>query len=114
RCPRSQIALVKSIFPYIPIEAAPDAIEGIIHQIESKDIEKLVKHGDIIICRKTAPLVSLCIRLISQGIKATVKGKDIGESLKKDLEDIAKMPGYSFEFFNDAIASYKQAKALQY
>ena len=67
RCPRSHVAFVKKIFPYIPIEAAPDAIEGIIHQIESKDIEKLVKHGDIIIARKNAPLVSLCIRLIGQG-----------------------------------------------
>lgn len=114
RCPRSHIALVKSIFPYIPIEAAPDAIEGIIHQIESKDIEKLVKHGDIIICRKTAPLVSLCIRLISQGIKATVLGRDVGDFLKKELDQIAKLPGYSFKFFNDAVAQYREIKLQQY
>ncbi|MEH2184629.1 MAG: 3'-5' exonuclease [Nostoc sp.] len=114
RCPRSHIALVKSIFPYIPIEAAPDAIEGIIHQIESKDIEKLVKHGDIIIARKTAPLVSLCIRLISQGIKATVKGRDVGDFLKKELDQIAKLPGYSFKFFNDAVAQYREIKLQQY
>ncbi|NEU77653.1 UvrD-helicase domain-containing protein [Nostoc sp. UIC 10630] len=114
RCPRSHVALVKSIFPYIPIEAAPDAIEGIIHQIESKDIEKLVKHGDIIIARKNAPLVSLCIRLISQGIKATVLGRDVGDFLKKELDQIAKMPGYSFEFFNDAVAQYREIKFQQY
>lgn len=114
RCPRSHIALVKSIFPYIPIEAAPDATLGIIHQIESKDIEKLVKHGDIIICRKTAPLVSLCIRLISQGVKATVKGRDVGEFLKKELDQIAKLPGYSFKFFNDAVEQYRQIKLQQY
>lgn len=114
RCPRSHIALVKSIFPYIPIEAAPDAIEGIIHQIESKDIEKLVKHGDIIISRKTAPLVSLCIRLISQGIKATVLGRDVGDFLKKELDQIAKLPGYSFKFFNDAVAQYREIKLQQY
>nr|MDZ8061315.1 AAA family ATPase [Nostoc sp. EkiNYC01] len=114
RCPRSHIDLVKKIFPYIPIEPAPDAIEGIIHQIESKDIEKLVKHGDIIISRKTAPLVSLCIRLISQGIKATVKGRDVGDFLKKELDQIAKMPGYSFEFFNDAVAQYREIKLQQY
>ncbi|WP_375515966.1 UvrD-helicase domain-containing protein [uncultured Nostoc sp.] len=114
RCPRSHIALVKSIFPYIPIEAVPDAIEGIIHQIESKDIEKLVKHGDIIIARKTAPLVSLCIRLISQGVKATVKGRDVGDFLKKELDQIAKLPGYSFKFFNDAVAQYREIKLQQY
>lgn len=114
RCPRSHVALVKKIFPYIPIEAAPDAIEGIIHQIESKDIENLVKHGDIIISRKTAPLVSLCIRLISQGIKATVKGRDVGDFLKKELDQIAKLPGYNFQFFNDAVAQYREIKLQQY
>ena len=114
RCPRSHVALVKKIFPYIPIEAAPDAIEGIIHQIESKDIEKLVKHGDIIIARKNAPLVSLCIRLISQGIKATVKGRDVGDFLKKELDQIAKLPGYNFEFFNDAVEQYRQIKLQRY
>ncbi|AVH74410.1 superfamily I DNA/RNA helicase (plasmid) [Nostoc sp. 'Lobaria pulmonaria (5183) cyanobiont'] len=114
RCPRRHIALVKEIYPQIPIEPSPNAAEGSITQIQSSDVEKLVKLGDMVIGRKTAPLVSLCIRLISRGIKATVKGKDIGESLKKDLEDIAKMPGYSFEFFNDATARYKQAKSLQY
>lgn len=114
RCPRSHIKLVKEIYPQIPIEPSPSAAEGSITQIDSSEVEKLIKLGDMVIGRKTAPLVSLCIRLISRGIKATVKGKDIGESLKKDLEDIAKIPGYSFEFFNDAIASYKQAKATQY
>jgi DNA helicase II / ATP-dependent DNA helicase PcrA len=114
RCPRSHIKLVKEIYPQIPIEPSHSGEEGTITQIESSDVEKLIKLGDMVIGRKTAPLVSLCIRLISRGIKATVKGKDIGESLKKDLEDIAKMPGYSFDFFNDAIASYKQAKSLQY
>ncbi|OUL23985.1 hypothetical protein BV378_20350 [Nostoc sp. RF31YmG] len=114
RCPRSHIALIQKIFPNIPIEPAPDAIEGVIHQIESKDVENLVKNGDIIISRKTAPLVSLCIRLIGQGIKATVKGRDVGDSLKKELERIAKMPGYSFEFFNDAVAQYKEAKLQKY
>lgn len=114
RCPRSHIELVKQIYPQIPIEPSPSAAQGSITQIDSGDVEKLIQLGDMVIGRKTAPLVSLCIRLISRGIKATVKGKDIGESLKKDLEDIAKMPGYSFEFFNDAIASYKQAKSLQY
>ncbi|MCW5318998.1 UvrD-helicase domain-containing protein [Nostoc sp. KVJ3] len=114
RCPRSHIALVKEIYPQIPIEPSPSAEEGTITQIDSSDVEKLIKLGDMVIGRKTAPLVSLCIRLISRGIKATVKGKDIGESLKKDLEDIAKMPGYSFEFFNDAISNYHQIKAQQY
>ena len=114
RCPRSHITLVKKIYPHIPIEAAPTAVEGIITLVKNKEVEELLKTGDMVIGRKTAPLVSLCIRLISRGIKATVKGRDIGESLKKDLDDIAKIPGYSFQFFNDSVSSYQQIKAQKY
>ncbi|MBD2458392.1 ATP-dependent helicase [Nostoc sp. FACHB-87] len=114
RCPKSHIQLVKKIYPQIPIEAAPNASEGSIHQISNDEVEKLIKNGDMVIGRKTAPLVHLCIKLISKGIKATVKGKDIGESLKKDLDEIAKLPGYSFQFFNETILNYHQIKAQQY
>ncbi|WP_392530168.1 UvrD-helicase domain-containing protein [Nostoc sp. C117] len=114
RCPKSHIALVKKIFPNIPIEPAPDAIEGIIHQIEAVEIEKSLKNGDVIIGRKNAPLVSLCIKLIGQGVKATVKGRDVGDLIKKEIDLIAKMPGYSFEFFNDAVAQYKEIKLQRY
>lgn len=114
RCPRSHIELVKSIFPQIPIEPASTASEGIINQIEEHEIDRLIKNGDMVIARKTSPLVSLCIKLIGQGIKATVKGKDIGESLKKDLDEIAKVPGYSYQSFNEAVQTYRQIKAQQY
>lgn len=114
RCPRSHIALVKKIFPSIPIEPAPDAIEGIIHQIEAIEIEKLLKNGDVIIGRKNAPLVSLCIKLIGQGVKATVKGRDVGNFIKKEIDLITKMPGYSFELFNDAVSQYRQIKLERY
>ncbi|MFK0730814.1 MAG: UvrD-helicase domain-containing protein, partial [Gloeotrichia echinulata HAB0833] len=114
RCPRSHIELVKSIYPQIPIEPSPSAAAGTIHQINNDEVEKLVKNGDMVIGRKTAPLVTLCIKLISRGIKATVKGRDIGESLKKDLDEIAKLPGYSFQFFNETVSNYHQIKAQQY
>ncbi|MBD2503936.1 UvrD-helicase domain-containing protein [Anabaena azotica] len=114
RCPRSHIALVKKIFPHIPIEPAPDAIEGVIHQIEEKGVENFLQNGDVIISRKNAPLVSLCIKLIGLGMKANVLGRDVGDSLKKELDLIAKLPGYSFQFFNDAIAQYQAVKLERY
>jgi superfamily I DNA/RNA helicase len=114
RCPRSHIALVRKIFPHIQIEPAPDAIEGIIHQVQEKGIENLFKNGDVIISRKNAPLVSLCIKLIGLGMKATVKGRDVGDSLKKELDLIAKLPGYNFLVFNDAVSQYQQIKLQRY
>ena len=114
RCPISHIELVKKIYPDIPIEPSPTATEGTITHIKNEQIEGLIKAGDMVIGRKTAPLVSLCIKLISRGTKCTVKGKDIGESLKKDLDDIVKVPGYNFQFFNHAVSIYHRIKAQKY
>ena len=114
RCPRSHIELVKRNFPEIPIEPHEDAAEGSIVQCDDKDLNELLKTGDLVISRKTAPLVSLCIKLIARGIKATVKGKDIGEAIKRDLEEIAQIPGFEYEHFNNAVSQYKQIKFAKY
>lgn len=78
RCPSSHIELVKKNFPEIPMIPRANAIEGKIEAIAEADLwsEKPCRltTGDMVICRKTAPLVKLCIRLITRGIAATVKG----------------------------------------
>lgn len=114
RCPKSHIELVKKQFPGIPIEAADNAIIGEIKQIKPEQIIDHVINGDMILGRKTAPLVGLCIRLISQGKKAIVKGKKIGETLKKELDEIAKLPIYYWNYFNDCLEQYRQIKLQQY
>lgn len=119
RCPKSHIALVKRNFPQIPIEVNETAGEGLIESIVETDLWNPEKkgrliEGDMVISRKTAPLVSLCIRLIARGIAATVKGKAIGEQIKGDLEEIGKMPGFSYKNFNDAISAYREAKIQRY
>lgn len=114
RCPRSHIDLVRWQFPKIPIEANPDANFGEIQQLEEKDLEQHLRVGDRVISRKTAPLVSQCIKLIARGIAATVKGRDIGESIKRDLEEIASMPGFKYENFHSSLNEYRSLKALKY
>lgn len=42
---------------------------------------KNIEDGDMVLCRITFPLVSLCLRLLTEGKKAFVVGSDIGESL---------------------------------
>ena len=114
RCPTSHINLVKKEFAYIPIQAADNAIEGIIKQIEPDQIYKHIKDKDMIIGRKTAPLVGLCIRLIGRGKKAIVKGKKIGETLGKECDEIIKLPGYIYKLFNDYLEQYRSIKINQY
>jgi superfamily I DNA and RNA helicase len=67
------------------IEAHEGAIKGEIS--ETKELTKsLFKANDMVLCRKAAPLVGMCMKLIESGITAIVKGKDIGEDLKNIVE----------------------------
>jgi len=76
RCGSDIIEYAKKIMPQI--EASPNAKKGLIdHNFSYKNITK----GDMVICRNTMPLVSLCMKYLSQGIKAFVMGTDISASL---------------------------------
>lgn len=88
RCPVSHVLLVNNIFPEIPIIAKPNAIEGTITKIKKDSIADHLQENDLVICRMTAPLVSLCIKLIAASIPATVKGRDIGAQLAKEIDTI--------------------------
>ena len=114
RCPRSHLRLVKQLFPAIPIEARSDAPEGKIQVIEGDQLETELRTGDMVLSRKTAPLVRLCIQLITRGICATVKGRDIGDSLKRELENIAKLPKFTFSQFGNFVSEYAKLKAKKY
>ena len=119
RCPKSHLDLVNRIYPEIPIESTPDAAPGILEQIDNSHLwdEEHPSHlvvGDMVLSRKTAPLVSLCIRLIGQGIAATVKGRDIGKQIKSELEAIADIIGFRYEEFNVFAEQYKEFKFQTY
>lgn len=85
RCDSSIIELAKSIVPQI--EARDNAPEGeVLRGVEKEE----VKDGDMILCRVTAPLVDMCINYITAGVKAYVKGRDIGSNLIKMVENTGK------------------------
>jgi DNA helicase II / ATP-dependent DNA helicase PcrA len=119
RCPKSHIELVNQLYSEIPIEYTPEAAPGILECIENSDLwndehpGRLVI-GDMVLSRKTAPLVSLCIRLIGRGIAATVKGKDIGKQIKSELEAIADITGFRYEEFNLFVEEYRRFKFQTY
>lgn len=76
RCDSTIIDLAKSIVPQI--EARDNAPAGVVC---NESVIADVKDGDMVLCRVSAPLVKLCMRYISQGVKAYVKGRDIGKNL---------------------------------
>lgn len=81
RCDKSIIALAKTLVPQI--QARSGAPDGVINR-DARIAD--VKDGDMILCRITAPLVKLCMKYISSGVKAYVKGRDIGASLCTMIE----------------------------
>ena len=85
RCGSDIIEYAKKLMPQI--EASPNAKKGLIDHDAS--YKKIVK-GDMVICRNTMPLVALCMKYLSQGIKAYVMGTDISASLITMIESCRK------------------------
>lgn len=86
RCGKNIIESAKSIVPYI--EANETSINGEVRTVT--DLTE-VTESDMILCRISAPLVSVCMKFIAHGKPAYVKGKEIGSSLinliKKTKQD---------------------------
>lgn len=113
RCPSSHVALAQTIVP--GIEAAPTAPEGVVEQVSPEKLSQEVQQGDLILCRTTAPIVTLAFKLISQGIAARVKGRDIGKGLCALAKRVAGQPGFTFSGFLGHLDGYTelQLQALQ-
>jgi superfamily I DNA/RNA helicase len=79
RCPTKVITLAQTIVPHI--EAAPGADAGNVQEVCASDLAGIVRTGDLVICRLTAPLITLCVNLIVRRIPARVKGRDLARAL---------------------------------
>lgn len=106
RCPKSHIELAKSIVPHI--EAADWATEGEYAELDLNTLFQRVAEGDLILSRKTAPLIGLCLELIGQRIPARVRGRDIAAKLVTLLKTIGEMKNFKFEMFPQFADLYKR------
>jgi hypothetical protein len=79
RCPTSHIEQAK--FLVEAIEAREGAEPGIFSVIKYDYAVSILTAGDMIICRTNAPLIPIAFHLVRLGIKAMVRGRDIGQGL---------------------------------
>jgi hypothetical protein len=81
RCPRSHVALAQRLVP--ELEAWIGAEEGTVGTVKPEDlrIKGMLEAGDLVLCRKNAPLVALAFELIAAGVPARMRGRDIGKGL---------------------------------
>jgi len=85
RCAARIVAEACKIYP--ELEAAPNAIEGVVSNMGSYE-NVVFEGGDMVICRNNAPTITLAYRLIADRIPVFVKGRDIGRNLITVIEKI--------------------------
>ena len=79
RCPQRHVTLARRIVP--ELEAAPDAAEGVVRHLSRKEITAAARPGDLIICRRNAPVVGMAYKLVLAGVPAMMRGRDIGKGM---------------------------------
>lgn len=84
RCGKSIVAKAKQIVPYFePFEGSPD---GAAEHLSIAQALGRLKPTDAILCRLTAPLLSLAFDLIRSGTPCRVLGREIGSGLVRLIE----------------------------
>lgn len=67
--------------------------------------------GDFILSRTNAPLVSACLKLLREGKRANIEGKDVGAGLKAIIRRINKGPvRKSFDAFDNALTRWHKVE----
>lgn len=89
RCPKSHVRLAQVIVP--KIRAMDDAPEGVVRVV--RDVDAAVSEmraGDLVVCRVNAELVGTAYKLLKRGVKAVVRGRDIGAGMTKLIDAAVK------------------------
>ena len=79
RCDRAIVEYAQMLVP--DFEAAPGAAAGEVVNVSHDVMLRSVRPGDFILSRTNAPLVALCMRLLLEGRRANIQGRDIGKAL---------------------------------
>lgn len=80
RCPAGVVKEAQAFVNHI--ESAPDAPAGNVITLKEESIENILE-GDMVVCRKNGPLISLFFKLLREGKPSVILGREIGQSLKK-------------------------------
>ena len=79
RCGR---AIVERAREYVPdFEAAPTVEEGVVRYCPPSEMEQQATPGDFVLSRVNAPLMGVALGLIRRGVRARIRGREIGKGL---------------------------------
>lgn len=80
RCPTAVVEYAQQWVSHI--EAAPGAKEGAVKKLGTKWDHTNFVADDLVVCRTTAPLVSLAFKLLRNRVPAFIMGREIGQGMK--------------------------------
>jgi DNA helicase II / ATP-dependent DNA helicase PcrA len=100
RCPESVVSMARNIVPQI--EPRPNAPKGIVLQVH--DISDMLRKGDMVVCRRNAPLVVECLKAIAAGKNACIRGMDLKDSLLDIVAAVQAVPGHEYRKFEVDLA----------
>jgi len=75
------------------IKAMDDAPEGVVRVMSKDEAVMAMRPGDMVLCRVNAELLMVAYKLLKRGVKAVVRGKDIGRGIVKLIEQAEKDAG---------------------
>jgi hypothetical protein len=112
RCDKKIVEFAQEEVPQI--EAREGAGEGQITNMKAADFERAVsrrtgpKVGDLVLCRKNAPLGKFAMKTARQGIRVKVLGRaDFGSEIETVFKKIELMRGYSFDNFLEYATTFE-------
>lgn len=80
RCPKTVVDLAKNWAT--DMVCPDDAKEGSIEDISLNELYKKAKPGCFVLSRTNAPLIKICMNFIRNGVKANIRGRDVGKHLE--------------------------------
>jgi len=118
RCPKLVVDYVQQWVSHI--EARPGAPDGVVKDLGTEWNPLDFMAGDLVVCRKSAPLIQAAFRFIRAGVPVQVLGRDIGQGLKalikkmnaSNVDQLAEKLGqWQEREVNKALAADDEAKA---
>lgn len=107
RCPKSVVAYAKSYVKHI--ESCEMAQEGTVLKLSYVPSAMLVPNAAIV-CRTTAPLVSLALTLIGRRVACKILGRDIGQRL---IERVKKTRAKTLDEVTESLEMWRQRECAR-
>ncbi|MDD3474430.1 MAG: ATP-dependent helicase [Candidatus Dojkabacteria bacterium] len=102
RCGKKIVDLARELVP--DLVAYSENPDGEIKEIVYDQFYELVKEKDMVLCRNNAPMIKPVFHLLAQGVKVSIKGRDIGEGL---VRLVKKLKAFTMEDFYTKLDKWK-------